>query len=188
MNHIGTESLETKRLILRRYQLSDAEDAFLNWTNSENVTKFLTWTPHATIEETKEYIAVCCVKNYEKKDFYLWVIVDKETDVCIGSIGINDIREDTACCEIGYCLSDIYWGKGIMTEAFNEVIRFLFMTVGFNRIQSTHDVNNPASGRVMEKCGLQYEGTLRQYNRNNQGLYDTVVRAILKEDYDRCSD
>ncbi|MBQ8135717.1 MAG: GNAT family N-acetyltransferase, partial [Clostridia bacterium] len=65
-----------------------------------------------------------------------------------------------------------------------RVIEYLFHEAGFNRIESTHDVNNPNSGKVMAKCGLQYEGTLRQAGVSNQGIIDHVVRAILKEDYD----
>ena len=80
-------------------------------------------------------------------------------------------------------MSDDYWGRGLMAEAFREVIRFLFTEVGLNRIESNHDVNNPASGRVMEKCGLRYEGTHLQDSRNNQGICDSVHRAILREDY-----
>ena len=80
-------------------------------------------------------------------------------------------------------MSDRFWGRGIMPEAFREVIRFLFEEVGMNRIESTHDVNNPKSGRVMEKCGLRCEGIHRQADRNNQGVCDSVCRAILKEDY-----
>ncbi|MBQ6153701.1 MAG: GNAT family N-acetyltransferase [Ruminococcus sp.] len=183
MNHIGTKTLETGRLILRRYQIEDAKDAFENWMNSEIVTKYLTWSPHRTIEESRAYIQDCCIGNYGKDDFYLWVIVLKDTGACIGSISVNEIQPDVDCCEIGYCMSDRYWGQGIMPEAFSAVIRFLFEEVGFNRIQSTHDVNNPASGRVMEKCGLKYEGTLRQFGRNNQGICDSVYRAILKDEY-----
>ncbi len=70
-----------------------------------------------------------------------------------------------------------------MPEALAEVIRFLFEEVGMNRIQATHDARNPNSGRVMEKCGMLYEGTMRQASRNNQGIDDSVVRAVLREDY-----
>ncbi len=86
---------------------------------------------------------------------------------------------------IGYCLGDEYWHKGIMTEAFMRVIRFLFEEVDVNRIKSTHDVNNPNSGKVMLKCGLKYEGTLRKDEVNNTGVHDSAVYSILKEEYER---
>lgn len=70
-----------------------------------------------------------------------------------------------------------------MTEAFKEVIRFLFEEVGVNRICATHDVNNPHSGDVMKKCGLKFEGILRDGGKNNQGIIDIATYAILKKDY-----
>lgn len=182
MNHKGTVTLETERLILRRFTLDDAEDAFRNWESSEKVTRYLTWEPYKNIDDLKDYIRYvidCC----EKPDHYDWVIELKGLGQVIGSIGVIWEREDIAACEIGYCLGDAFWGKGIMPEALKEVIRFLFNEVGMNRIQATHDANNPKSGRVMEKCGLKYEGTMRQASRNNQGICDSVMRAILREDY-----
>ena len=182
MNHIGTVTLETDRLILRRYTLGDAEDMFRNWAASEVVTRYLTWEPYKNVDSVKGYIQYVndC---YEKPDHYDWVIEYKELGQVIGSIGVVSMHEDIAACEIGYCLGDRFWGKGIMPEALSEVIRFLFEEVGMNRIQATHDVNNPKSGRVMEKCGLRYEGTMRQASRNNQGVCDSVMRAILREEF-----
>ncbi len=182
MNHFGTVQLETERLILRRYTIGDAECIFRNWAQSEAVTKYLTWEPYRDIDELKGYIQYC-IDEYQKPDSYNWVIEHKEICEPIGSISVIWIREDIAACEVGYCLSERFWGKGIMPEALAEVIRFLFEEVGMNRIQATHDARNPNSGRVMEKCGMLYEGTMRQASRNNQGIDDSVVRAVLKEDY-----
>jgi len=181
MQRIGTVTLITDRLILRRWRIEDAEDMFRNWAQSETVTKYLTWPPHTAVEESRDYIQ-SVIDSYPDGR-YDWVIEWKETHEAIGAIGVNQIREVIASCEIGYCLCERFWGKGIMPEAFGEIIRFLFEEVGMNRIQATHDPRNPKSGRVMEKCGLKYEGTLRQASRNNQGVCDEVMRAILREDY-----
>jgi len=70
-----------------------------------------------------------------------------------------------------------------MTEALSEVIRFFFNEVGVNRIESKHYTSNPNSGRVMQKCGMRYEGTSRQSEINHLGLHDTAHYAILAEDY-----
>ena len=182
MKHLGTITLETQRLILRRYVPDDAQDAFRNWTNSVAVTRYMPWLPHGTLDVTRAYIQTC-IDGYANADCYNWVIVYKETGQPIGSISVVTLSEETDCAAIGYCLSERYWGKGIMPEAFRRVIAFLFREVGVNRIESTHDVRNSQSGRVMEKCGLQYEGTLRQAGKNNQGVCDKVIRAILREDY-----
>ena len=181
MQNKGTVTLETERLILRRFRIEDAEDMFRNWASSEEVTRFMTWAPHSSVEDSKRYIQYL-IDGY-KDGKYDWIIEWKQTHEVIGAIDVIAMREDVASCEIGYCMSERFWGRGIMPEAFGEVIRFLFDEVGMNRIEATHDANNPKSGRVMEKCGLRYEGTHRQASRNNQGICDVVYRAILKEDY-----
>lgn len=182
MTHKGTVTLETKRLILRQPRLDDAEDMFRNWAASEKVTRCMTWQPYQNIDDVRgyiQYVIDCC----KKPDHYDWVIEYKELGEAIGSISVISVNENIDACEIGYCLGDAFWGKGIMPEALNEVIRFLFEEVGMNRIQATHDVRNPNSGRVMEKCGMRYEGTMRQADKNNQGICDSVMRAILREDF-----
>jgi ribosomal-protein-alanine N-acetyltransferase len=84
---------------------------------------------------------------------------------------------------LGYCIGKEWWHLGIMTEALGSVIKYLFEEVGMNRIEARHDTNNPNSGKVMLKCGMKYEGTMRQADMNNQGLSDCSLYAILAEDY-----
>lgn len=182
MQHKGTVTLETPRLILRRYRPDDAGDMYRNWAQSEAVTEFLTWPPYRSVTQAEDYIR-SVIDSYDDPARYIWVIEDKESCQAVGSIDAVELREDIACATIGYCIGERYWGRGMMTEAFGAVIRYLFDEVGVNRIEAAHDVRNPASGRVMEKCGLRCEGTLRQAGRNNQGIHDVVMRAILRKDY-----
>ena len=94
---------------------------------------------------------------------------------------VNGMQIDGAV--MGYCMGRTHWGKGIMTEALTALIDFFFTEVGVNRIEADHDPNNPASGRVMEKSGMIYEGTLRQAGRSNQGIIDVSRWAILRQDW-----
>ena len=181
MKYTGTVTIETERLRLRRYRPEDADDVFRNWAASETVTKYLTWPPYADVEGVRGYIS-SVIESYQDERCFNWAIALKDSDEAIGSMSVVEYRDDTACAELGYCLGDAFWGNGYMTEAVNAAMRYLIFEVGFNRIQAVHDVNNPASGRVMEKCGLRYEGTLRQEGKNNQGVCDTVIRAVLRED------
>ena len=103
----------------------------------------------------------------------------------IGSISAVHIKEKTSCATIGYCMSRAHWGKGIMTEALSAVIAFFFDEVGINRVEAEHDPNNPASGRVMEKSGMTFEGTSRQAGLSNQGIIDVSRWAILRCDYEQ---
>jgi len=84
---------------------------------------------------------------------------------------------------IGYCIGKKWWGQGITTEALGALIRFFFEEVKANRIDSRHDPRNPGSGKVMMHCGMKYEGTMRQADRNNQGLCDYMAYAILASEY-----
>lgn len=183
MKHLGTQTIETKRLILRRFTLLDCENVFNNWASSERVTKFLTWEPHKNVEETKKVISQW-IENYQNcSDFYNWAIILKDDGICYGSISVVSVNDKTKSVETGYALSQKLWGKGIMTEAYKAVISYFFEKVGVLRIHSKHDVLNPASGKVMEKAGLIKEGLLRKAGYNNQGICDVYVYSILKEDY-----
>ena len=161
MKHFGTKNLETQRLILRRFKVSDSKDMFLNWANDENVTKFLTWEPHQSIEETKQLLADW-VKSYNKSDYYQWGIVLKEEDVLIGSIAAVKTDEELNIAEIGYCMGKKWWGKAIMAEALKRVIEFFFDEVEVKKVVAKHYIDNINSGKVMKKAGMTYEKTVEE--------------------------
>ncbi len=93
------------------------------------------------------------------------------------------MNEEIDMVHIGYCIGRKWWHKGITTEAFKGIIPFLFEKVEVKRIESQYDPRNPNSGKVMLKCGLTFEGTLRNADINNQGICDASMYALLKEDY-----
>ena len=108
----------------------------------------------------------------------------KETNQLIGTISIVRFKEDINEVEVGYCIGEKWWHQGFTSEALKEVIRFMFIEVGANRICACHDVNNPNSGKVMLKCNMKYEGTLRQAGRRGSGeLSDLSYYSILKDEY-----
>jgi len=182
MKHLGTERIETERLILRRYIPGDAQAMFDNWASDPEVTKFLTWPTYTSVEPAKMIIGQW-IASYEKPDFYQWVIVLKENgEEPIGGISVVDSDDSVMKAEVGYCLGRRWWRRGIMTEALNAVIDFLIDEVGMNRVEARHDTNNPNSGAVMLKCGMKYEGTNRQADRNNQGICDAARYAVLASD------
>jgi len=89
-------------------------------------------------------------------------------------------------CEIGYSLGSKFWGQGITTEAATAVLDFLFCEVGFNRVTASHNEGNIASGKVLKKIGMSYEGTCREAALNKDGtLEDLILYAILKGDYEK---
>ncbi len=184
MEHKGTVRLETERLILRRFMIDDAEAMFRNWCSDDEVTKFLMWTTHTDVEETRETLKEW-EENYAKDDNYLWAITLKENgDEVLGSISAVEVDDKIDKIHIGYCLSRKYWHQGIMSEALAALVRFFFEEVKANRIESRHDPRNPNSGKVMMKCGLKFEGTLRQNDWNNQGICDESVYGLLKSEWE----
>ena len=182
MTHKGTFRLETERLVLRQFSMDDAKAMFRNWANDPEVTKYLTWSPHGDIAETKRVLKNW-IDSYESPDSYCWAIVPKSVEEPVGSISIVQRNNSVDSIHIGYCIGKTWWHQGYASEALTELIRFFFEEVGVNRIDARHDTRNPNSGKVMRKAGMQYEGTMRQADVNNQGLGDCAHHAILAEDY-----
>ncbi|WP_294403702.1 GNAT family N-acetyltransferase [uncultured Clostridium sp.] len=185
MKNLGTLTLETERLVIRKFNENDGVYMYSNWAGDDNVTRYMKWPTHKAKGMSKSYVN-WIVKSYEKDDentVYEWVIELKEIGQPIGSIGVVDINTDIESVQIGYCIGAKWWHQGIMTEAFKEVIRFFMEDVGVSRIEARYDTRNINSGRVMERCGLKYEGILRSSDINNSGVFDAAWYSILKEDY-----
>lgn len=179
MEHIGTQTIETERLILRRFELRDAQNMFENYTSKDIVTKYLTWYPHKNIKDTEGYLTNFVLPEYDKQSAYRWAIVWKENGQVIGCIDVVNSSDNKRRAELGWVIGDEYWGKGIMPEAGKKVIEYLF-SVGYERIEAIHDVANHRSGRVMAKIGMKHEGLLKKYNPNRDNiLVDCDMWAII---------
>lgn len=182
MNHCGTKTIETDRLILRKLCIDDAEAMYKNWASDPEVTKFLTWPAHGSVDITKKLLSMWS-EEYNKDNYYQWGIESKSIGEVIGTISVVGQKEEIDMVHIGYCIGRNWWHQEIMTEALNALIDFFFNEVCCNRIESRHDTNNPHSGEVMKKCGMKLEGTKRSADINNQGICDVNEYAILKCDY-----
>lgn len=181
MRHLGTKTIETKRLVLRPFTLNDAEPMYRNWASDPEVTKYLTWPTHESAETTKS-ILKDWIAEYKKPEKYEWCIELKEIGEAVGSMGVVSINEKVGSMHIGYCISEAYWHQGITSEALAAVIEYLTREVGVRRIEARHDPRNPYSGKVMEKCGLKYEGTHIQSDWNNSGICDCAYYGLVIED------
>lgn len=181
MQNRGTKTLETERLILRQFRQKDAGKMFQNWASDPQVTEFLTWSPHESIDVTK---ALLCdwTARYQDPAYYNWVMELKDGGEIIGNISVVKLDEKIEAAEIGYCMGKAWWGQAFMPEALKAVTVYLFDEVGLNRVAAYHDSNNPKSGRVMAKAGMKLEGTLRASARNRYGLYDKVYYSILRDE------
>ncbi len=182
MIHQGTQVIQTERLVLRRFVPEDAETMFANWAHDARVTRFLSWLPHESVEVTRGLLSDWCAL-YENPAYYHWGI-EFEGQV-IGGISVVRQSDRNEVAELGYCIGYDYWGHGITAEAAGGVIDYLFRKVGMHRVEIRHVTDNPASGRVAEKCGLSSEGVLRSSSRVGTGEFkDIRVWGILRDEWE----
>lgn len=181
LSHSGTIRIESEHLILRRFRMEDVSAIFYNWTNDPQVSLFMRSKPHKTMQETRELVEKW-LSQYSNPSFYRWGIELKSDGSLVGAIRLTTVNEGDSCADVGYCIGRRYWGQGIATEALSAVIYFAFERVGYNRVEAYHAAENPASGRVMEKAGMRYEGFARQKYCSNRGFEDCRMYAILKCD------
>ena len=181
MKQGGTARLETRRLILRPFTLEDAPAMYRNWASDGEVTRFLTWPTHPSEDATRRLLELW-TSEYANPEVYNWGLELKQIGEVIGSLAVVRMNEAVSEAELGYCMGRAWWGQGLMPEAGRAVVDYLFDTVGFNRVCACHDTENPKSGRVMQKLGMRPEGVQRQAGRNNRGVVDMAVYAILRGD------
>ena len=182
MKALGTQTIETERLILRRFVETDALAMFDNWASHlENLT-YVTWEPHLNVEQTRNSIGNW-VKSYDEPDYYKWAICLKvNPNFVIGDISLVSVDEENSSCEIGYILGMEYWGQGLMTEALKAVLSFCLNEIGFERVDACYASLNPASGRVMEKAGMTFWKTLPDGVKRKGYKADKIYYQIKKQD------
>ncbi|MGN0996134.1 MAG: GNAT family N-acetyltransferase [Candidatus Ventricola sp.] len=175
-------TLATDRLILRRIAMRDAKDIFA-YSKDPEVARHVLWSAQKELGEARDYCRFM-MKRYRNDLPSSWGIVLRRTNQLVGTIGYMDYSEDNASVEVGYSLARWLWNSGYMTEALRRVIDYTFDAMDINRIEAQHELDNPSSGRVMEKCGMQREGVLRQRLYNKGKYVDVALYAILREDYE----
>ncbi len=142
-------TLTTDRLILRPFEETDAQAMFEGWASDDEVTKYLTWPTHQSIEDTR-WVLGLWVREYEQPERINFAIVLKSEGKLIG--GIDVVGYENGIPVIGYNLSRAYWNKGYMTEACRCVLDYLF-SQGFEKVRIDAMTENIGSNRVIQKCG-----------------------------------
>jgi ribosomal-protein-alanine N-acetyltransferase len=153
--------IETERLVLRQPRASDAQPIFDGWTQDPDVTRYLTWRPHARLTDTERFVDRA-VDAWQGHTRAVYAIARKSEDDA--PIGLVEARLHSAfAAEIGYVLRRADWGKGYMTEAARALVETLFADPAIWRVSAYCDVENTASAHVLEKIGMQREGMLRHF-------------------------
>jgi RimJ/RimL family protein N-acetyltransferase len=181
MIDLGTKTIETNRLVLRKFTIDDVEGMYTNWAVDVECSKMLAWNVHENRDITKEVISLW-ISKYNKPYNFNWVVELKEDGQIIGSISV--IKSKQGMCEVGYCYGSKYWGNGYATEALKAVSGFLIEEVGFRLVEAAHISENPASGRVMQKAGMRKDAVLRQrrINKYTNNINDLIVYSITREE------
>ena len=182
LTNTGTKTIETQRLILRRFEYSDNEVMRKNWIADEKIQSMYSEPVYTTESQVKQLLDKY-IGSYEKEDYYRWAIIDKETNECIGQIAYFLVDNKNNFAEIEYCIGSAFQCKGLATEATKAVIAFGFDKMNLHKVQICTKTINPASKRVIEKCGLTYEGTLRDYFYMNGRYVGRLYFSILKDEY-----
>ena len=167
-------------MYLRRINIADIDDVF-DYASDPEVPKYLLWHPHPDKSYTRQYL-LYVDRKYRRNEFYDWGI--EENGHMIGTVGFTsfDILNNSA--QIGYVLNKKRWGHGIAMEAVKEVIRFGFEVLNLQRIEARFIKENERSRRVMEKCYMLYEGTLKDAILAKNVYRDLGIYAITREEYD----
>ena len=175
--------IETPRLTLRKVRMSDAQDINA-YARDREVARHVLWEAHQSAWDTRAYIRYL-LWQYRNGLPGSWAIVLRETGKVVGTIGYMSYYADNAAVEVGYSLSRECWGQGLMTEALGAVIDETFRVLNIHRIEAMHFTDNPASGRVMEKCGMTHEGHLRGRIYCKGAFRDVEMWGILRRDWEK---
>ncbi|MDD5425295.1 MAG: GNAT family N-acetyltransferase [candidate division Zixibacteria bacterium] len=175
-------SLITERLVLRSFELGDAPLVTILAGEREIACNTL-HIPHPyEVGMAEDWI--CTHQDaYTRGVQVIFAIVRQNDNRLMGAIGL-DIERGHNRAEMGYWIGKPYWSKGYCTEAARAVLKYGFEKLELNRIQASYFSRNIASGRVMEKIGMSYEGCLRSHIYKWGEYLDQVTRAILKSEYE----
>ncbi len=168
------KTLNSKKLILRRFKKEDSKDVY-EFGSDEETLKYLTWNGFKTIGDAKSTI----INHYWKRQG-IYAIELKEENKCIGCIDFR-LKPEHEKASFGYVLNRKYWGKGYMTEALSKLLEFYFSKLDLNRVEATHYVGNEGSGKVMIKCGMEFEGIAKKEVKVKGVFHDVVHYGITKE-------
>ena len=171
--------LETRRLTLRKCLETDIPE-FNRLASNPNVTTWIGWEPHKSVDETAEFVKQL-TEGYERGTCMTWAMCDKETDKFMGLVSFVHVKEKNFSGEVGYWIGEEYWNKGYTTEAMKKIIGYAFETLGLHRITAGHCVENLPSGRVMVKLGMKFEGVGHDEAYLHGKFYDIAHYALINE-------
>ena len=141
-----------------------------------------TFVPHPYTAQDAESFVERALEQRRLGEAYVFAIIDRTTDEFAGLMGIHPEAEHKRAF-VGYWIGKPFWGRGLATAALRLLIQYGFEELNLNRIEAEHFHHNPASGRVMQKANMSYEGTRRQALIHRDQVKDLMMYAILRDEY-----
>lgn len=175
-------TLSTERLILRPFTLADAPDV-LRLAGDRDIASTTLNIPHPYEPGMAETWIATHSEAFDRGETVTFALVRRVDHTFIGAMGLR-LEPEHHRAELGYWIGKPYWNQGLASEAARAVVRYGFEALGVNRIYASHLTRNPASGRVMQKVGMAYEGRLRQHILKWGVFEDLELYAILRNDKD----
>ena len=182
LTHIGTQTIETEKLILRRFKYSDDDAMLKYWVADEKIQSLYSEPVYTTKDEVKKLLDQY-ISSYQNNDYYRWAVVDKVTEECIGQIAYFLVDSKNHFAEIEYCIGSAFQCRGLATEATKAIIQYGFEKINLHKVQICTKTMNKPSQRVIEKCGFTYEGTLRDYFFIDHQYVDRLYYSILRDEF-----
>lgn len=175
-------TFSTARLVLSLPTISDLEDIIFHANSTSEIAENTITFPYPYEEKHAHFWLKMAEDGFAKKDAYIFAIREKENLKLIGAIGLHlDLANRKA--EIGYWIGKSFWNKGYVSEALQRILQFGFEELHLNKMYASHFPYNPASGKVLEKNGFVYEGTLCQEIFKNNQFLDIKRYGFLKENF-----
>ncbi|NEP08821.1 MAG: GNAT family N-acetyltransferase [Symploca sp. SIO2C1] len=174
-------TLQTQRLILRPFTLTDAP-LVQRLAGAREIAAMTLSIPHPYEDGMAQEWIKTHPAAFNEGISVNFAIVLRDSEVLCGSTGLG-IDAENANAELGYWIGVPYWGKGYCTEAAKAVVGYGFEVIGLHRIHGAYFPQNPASGRVMQKIGMSYEGCRRQHILKWGNFEDLELYGILKSDW-----
>ncbi len=182
LNHIGTQRIETERLLLRRFEYSDGDAMLRHWAADEKIQSLYSEPVYSTPDEVRglldKYIGA-----YEKDDYYRWAVIEKNSGECIGQIAYFLVDSKNHFAEIEYCIGSRFQCRGYATEATRAVVAYGFEKINLHKVQICTKTINAPSRRVIEKCGFTFEGTLRDFFYMDGAYVGRHYFSMLRSEY-----
>ncbi|WNJ20684.1 GNAT family N-acetyltransferase [Pontibacter sp. G13] len=174
----------TPRLVLQRVVPADATDIFEAYAHDPRVAKYMRWKPHQSVADSEAFVKMLEKEKKRKGGHQAWAIRLRETSQLIGLVGLDVFPPKV---HLGYVLGHPWWGNGYVSEAVKTMIDAAFQLPAVFRVEGICEASHEASGRVMTKGGMSYEGLLRSHTvlpNISEAPSDMRMYAIVRDDWE----